>query len=250
VTSGATARQCGHARSVPRPQLWCDARGVTPGWRGRFSCAACMDPCALRQPRAPSVRRCPGRRGARERARTVPPSAEATPGWDCARAHAISCALCPVRARPQEAKEPPSEEAPRPPAAAYSADAFFDELSCEAIERLSLAGAPPRPQPRFAEMRRVDAETFGGSGIARRAHGGRGRRGGRGRVRAAPACPSPACGRRGRARACRSCQAHARPGRACLVGRGPMRMRAGAPTAVSAMRVWGANQASHVCWLA
>jgi len=70
----------------------------------------------------------------------------------------------------------------------------------------------------------VDAETFGGSGIARRAHGGRGRRGGRGRVRAgaarrAPACPSPACRRRRRARAARSCQAHASPGCVCLAGK-------------------------------
>jgi len=211
------------------------------GCEAASAARACMGPCALRQPRAPSMRRSPRRRGARERARTVPLSAEAPPGWDRARANAISCALCPVRARPQEAKEPPSEEAPRPPAAAYSADAFFDELSCEAIERLSLAGAPPRPRPRFAEMRRVDGERLGGSGIARRAHGGRGRRGGRGRVRAAaarrsPAWPGPACGRRGRTRARRSCQAHAR---ACLVGREPMRMRAEALIAVSARRVWG-----------
>ncbi|KAK9819162.1 hypothetical protein WJX81_005513 [Elliptochloris bilobata] len=84
----------------------------------------------------------------------------------------------------EEAKDGRAKEAPAAAANAYTQDDFFDELSCEAIERLNAGGGAPRPRPRFAEMRRVDAETFGGSGIARRAHSGRGRRGGRGRVRA------------------------------------------------------------------
>ena len=74
----------------------------------------------------------------------------------------------------------------------YEKDDFFDQLSCEALERLSLGGGgggagpgqpgklPPRT--RFAEQRKLDIETFGGTGIARRNNFGcgRGRRGGRG----------------------------------------------------------------------
>ncbi|EIE19064.1 hypothetical protein COCSUDRAFT_59550 [Coccomyxa subellipsoidea C-169] len=80
--------------------------------------------------------------------------------------------------KPEVVKE---EEAPKE---TYKADDFFDSLSCEALERLAVSegAAPEKPQARtrFAEQRKVDIETFGGTGIARRNDFRRGRgRGGR-----------------------------------------------------------------------
>lgn len=62
----------------------------------------------------------------------------------------------------------------------YEKDDFFDQLSCEALERLTIgsnSAAPGKPPPRarFAEQRKLDIETFGGTGIARRSSFGRGR---------------------------------------------------------------------------
>jgi len=75
----------------------------------------------------------------------------------------------------------------------YEKDDFFDQLSCEALERLSVGGGGPReskppPRARFAEQRKLDIKTFGGTGIARRNNfgRGRGRRGGRGVCLAVP----------------------------------------------------------------
>ncbi|KAK9904875.1 hypothetical protein WJX75_004412 [Coccomyxa subellipsoidea] len=70
------------------------------------------------------------------------------------------------------------------PKETYKQDDFFDSLSCEALERagISEGSRPEKPQARtrFAEQRKVDIETFGGTGIARRNNYGRGRgRGGR-----------------------------------------------------------------------
>ena len=62
-------------------------------------------------------------------------------------------------------------------------DDFFDQLSCEALERLNVGaggtgqpGQPGKlpPRTRFAEQRKLDIETFGGTGIARRNNYGRG----------------------------------------------------------------------------
>lgn len=63
----------------------------------------------------------------------------------------------------------------------YKKDDFFDELSCEALERLAdkEAGASSGHRGRMAAQRRTDVETFGGA-AAHRGHRGRGR-GGRGR---------------------------------------------------------------------
>ncbi|KAK9824870.1 hypothetical protein WJX74_002027 [Apatococcus lobatus] len=77
------------------------------------------------------------------------------------------------------------QESPKKPAAAVVAasdgggDDFFDSISCEAIERLELSESGQNPRPRLSEQRKVDMETFGGSGVPNRRGRGRGR--GRGR---------------------------------------------------------------------
>lgn len=80
----------------------------------------------------------------------------------------------------QEVKpEVQSESAPNEKV--YEKDDFFDQLSCEALERLNVGGeggpqqSRPPPRARFAEQRKLDIETFGGTGIARRNNFGRGR---------------------------------------------------------------------------
>lgn len=64
---------------------------------------------------------------------------------------------------------------------AYKKDDFFDELSCEALEKLRISGDGATngqdARNRAAARRRTDVETFGG---AARGHGGRGRGRGRG----------------------------------------------------------------------
>ena len=90
----------------------------------------------------------------------------------------------------QEVK-PEVEKESTPSENVYEKDDFFDKLSCEALERLNVGaggggqpGQPGKlpPRTRFAEQRKLDIETFGGTGIARRNNFGRGhgRRGGRG----------------------------------------------------------------------
>lgn len=65
----------------------------------------------------------------------------------------------------------------------YAKDEFFDMMSCEALEKLSMGGNTLEPRKSFQEQRKLDMETFGG--IAREFRGrGRnrwGHRGGRGR---------------------------------------------------------------------
>lgn len=75
-------------------------------------------------------------------------------------------------------------DAAAPSAVKYEKDDFFDELSCEALERMKLAEAVEeggRPmfngRARAAEQRKVDMETFG------EVHQGRGFGGWRGRGR-------------------------------------------------------------------
>jgi hypothetical protein len=125
---------------------------------------------------------------------------------------------------PQEEKPEVAKDV-EPQGQVYSKDDFFDSLSCEALERLKVAhddggprahdgggggggnpsagggggggggGGHGAPRSRFAEQRKLDIETFGGTGIARRNNYGRGRGRGRGRggrgvcVRAAPRSP-------------------------------------------------------------
>ena len=83
----------------------------------------------------------------------------------------------------QEVK-PELEKESAPSEKVYEKDDFFDQLSCEALERLNVgsdgaAGQPGQPgklplRTRFAEQRKLDIETFGGTGIARRNNYGRG----------------------------------------------------------------------------
>ena len=97
----------------------------------------------------------------------------------------------------QEVK-PEVEKESTPSEKVYEKDDFFDQLSCEALERLSLGGGgagpgqpgklPPRT--RFAEQRKLDIETFGGTGIARRNNFGRGRGGRRGGRGVRSLCPA------------------------------------------------------------
>eukprot|EP00210_Caulerpa_lentillifera_P006767 g6466.t1 len=67
----------------------------------------------------------------------------------------------------------------------YAKDDFFDMMSCEALEKLSMGGNTLEPRKSFQEQRKLDMETFGG--IARDFRGrGRnrwGQKGGRGRGR-------------------------------------------------------------------
>lgn len=63
----------------------------------------------------------------------------------------------------------------------YEKDDFFDMMSCEALERLSLVEANKsnaRAGKSFSEQRKIDKETFGASSYNRSRAGGRGRRGG------------------------------------------------------------------------
>ena len=78
--------------------------------------------------------------------------------------------------------KPEVEKESMPTDKVYEKDDFFDQLSCEALERLTIGsnsaapgGAKPPPRARFAEQRKLDIETFGGTGIARRSSFGRGR---------------------------------------------------------------------------
>ena len=85
--------------------------------------------------------------------------------------------------------KPEVEKESMPTDKVYEKDDFFDQLSCEALERLTIgsySAAPGKPPPRarFAEQRKLDIETFGGTGIARRSSFGRGR--GRRGVRRCP----------------------------------------------------------------
>ena len=82
----------------------------------------------------------------------------------------------------QEVK-PEVEKESTPSEKVYEKDDFFDQLSCEALERLNVGaggggqpGQPGKlpPRTRFAEQRKLDIETFGGTGIARRNNYGRG----------------------------------------------------------------------------
>ncbi|KAK2076982.1 hypothetical protein QBZ16_005210 [Prototheca wickerhamii] len=58
---------------------------------------------------------------------------------------------------------------------AYNKDDFFDELSCDALEKSAAAGAQGLPKPdgrsRAAAQRKVDVETFGRAGHVRRGPG-------------------------------------------------------------------------------
>jgi len=64
----------------------------------------------------------------------------------------------------------------------YAKDEFFDMMSCEALEKLSLGGNTLEPRKSFQEQRKLDMETFGG--LARDFRGrGRNRWGQRGRGR-------------------------------------------------------------------
>ncbi|KAL0045832.1 hypothetical protein WJX82_006102 [Trebouxia sp. C0006] len=73
-----------------------------------------------------------------------------------------------------------AESKPEQPKAAEKPtfeDDFFDSISSDATERLAREDG----RGRFAEQRKIDMETFGGAGMARRHQGGRGGyRGGRG----------------------------------------------------------------------
>ncbi len=78
--------------------------------------------------------------------------------------------------------KPEVEKESMPTDKVYEKDDFFDQLSCEALERLTIGsnsaapgGGKPPPRARFAEQRKLDIETFGGTGIARRSSFGRGR---------------------------------------------------------------------------
>ena len=72
------------------------------------------------------------------------------------------------------------------PVATYVKDDFFDSMSCEALERQAEQQKSSGGRARFAEMRKLDMDTFGTAGGARRqggggrGEGGRGGRGGRG----------------------------------------------------------------------
>ncbi|KAL3134648.1 hypothetical protein ABBQ32_007657 [Trebouxia sp. C0010 RCD-2024] len=69
--------------------------------------------------------------------------------------------------------QPQQPKAPEKPA---FEDDFFDSISSDATERLAREDG----RGRFAEQRKIDMETFGGAGMARRHQGGRGgHRGGR-----------------------------------------------------------------------
>lgn len=64
----------------------------------------------------------------------------------------------------------------------YKKDDFFDEISCEALEKLNVSegdGAAGDARGRAAARRRTDIETFGGAARAQR---GRGRGPGQGRA--------------------------------------------------------------------
>lgn len=82
---------------------------------------------------------------------------------------------------PVQEVKPEVEKEAAPAEKVYEKDDFFDKLSCDTLERLNVGGhggggpgrAPPRA--RFAEQRKLDIETFGGTGIARRNNYGRGR---------------------------------------------------------------------------
>lgn len=64
----------------------------------------------------------------------------------------------------------------------YAKDDFFDMMSCEALEKLSLGGNTLEPRKSFQEQRKLDMETFGG--LAKDFRGrGRSRWGNRGRGR-------------------------------------------------------------------
>ncbi|KAK9864735.1 hypothetical protein WJX84_010630 [Apatococcus fuscideae] len=58
-------------------------------------------------------------------------------------------------------------------------DDFFDSISCEAIERMEISEGGTNTRMRPSEQRKVDMETFGGTGLPNRRGRGRGR--GRGR---------------------------------------------------------------------
>ena len=72
------------------------------------------------------------------------------------------------------------------PVATYVKDDFFDTMSCEALERQAEQQKSSGGRARYAEMRKLDMDTFGAAGGARRqggggrGEGGRGGRGGRG----------------------------------------------------------------------
>ncbi|KAA6424691.1 MAG: hypothetical protein FRX49_05358 [Trebouxia sp. A1-2] len=80
-----------------------------------------------------------------------------------------------TRLVPLEAESKP--EQPKPAEKPTFEDDFFDSISSDATERLAREDG----RGRFAEQRKIDMETFGGAGMARRHQGGRGGyRGGRG----------------------------------------------------------------------
>jgi protein LSM14 len=78
---------------------------------------------------------------------------------------------------------------PAQAAATYVKDDFFDSMSCEALEKAALMEQQqqqPGSRSRFAEMRKMDMETFGAAGGVHRVNTlnsgrGRGGPGGRGR---------------------------------------------------------------------
>lgn len=67
----------------------------------------------------------------------------------------------------------------------YAKDEFFDMMSCEALEKLSMGGNTLEPRKSFQEQRKLDVETFGGIARDFRSRGRNrwGQRGGRGRGR-------------------------------------------------------------------
>eukprot|EP00210_Caulerpa_lentillifera_P008886 g8478.t1 len=68
-------------------------------------------------------------------------------------------------------------------ASKYAKDEFFDMMSCEALEKLSMGGNTLEPRKSFQEQRKLDMETFGGIAKDFRSRGRNrwGQRGGRGR---------------------------------------------------------------------
>jgi protein LSM14 len=83
-------------------------------------------------------------------------------------------------------KEALAQRAHSQPVATYVKDDFFDSMSCEALERLAMT-QNSQGRSRFHEQRKLDMDTFGAAGAARRdtrgdqgAGRGGGRDGGRG----------------------------------------------------------------------
>ena len=64
-------------------------------------------------------------------------------------------------------KEAMAQQAMAQPVATYVKDDFFDSMSCEALERQAMA-QQSQGRSRFHEQRKLDMDTFGAAGGARR----------------------------------------------------------------------------------